>query len=66
MKNKMCRWKKTKRGYETLCGHIPNIMGRGYLYCPYCGLLLEKDRADYFKRYYKTKLKGKRKNECMG
>jgi hypothetical protein len=49
-----CKWEKTIKGYVTLCGHALKMMGRGYIYCPYCGKELDKARADYLHSYYKN------------
>ena len=48
----LCRWEKTLKGYITLCGHVPKVMGRSWQYCPYCGKELDKQRAEYLHAYY--------------
>lgn len=49
-----CKWEKTIKGYVTLCGHAPKQMGRGWVFCPYCGKSLDKERANYLHDYYKN------------
>lgn len=54
-----CIWSKTASGHKTECGHSTrNKDSRNFIYCPFCGHEIMKNRYDYQHEYYMAK-KGK-------
>ena len=53
---KICVWEKKTGKYKTTCGHAPSRLGRGWMYCPFCGsnLNISVDRSEYQKKYYQA------------
>lgn len=48
----ICVWEKYAGKHKTSCGHQARVVGRGWLYCPYCGHYIELSDKEYQRLYY--------------